>query len=157
MNNNGGADVFGDCATWCCLFDLLNLQEKWVGDVFTMQRDHMVSHKTAGDDSSNLGRPSIQQKHEKANIDELREYALLGTDRRQPLLEQYIMRHESQGLRDGSFSTIIVDYYQPTNYERLLARGVAGQKLTREARHAAFGGHCVEVDAPYCYPRLLGV
>ena len=157
MNNNGGADVFGDWATWCCPFDLLHLQEKWVGDAFTMQRDHMVSHKTVGGDSSNLGRPSVQHVHEKANIDELREYALRGTDRRQPLLEQYIMRHESQGLRDGSFSTIIVDYYQPTNYGRLLARGVAGQKLTREARHAAFGGHCVEVDAPCCHPRLLGM
>ncbi|CAE7447303.1 unnamed protein product, partial [Symbiodinium sp. CCMP2456] len=133
------------------------VEEKWVGDAFTMQRDHMVSHKTAGGDSSNLGRPSVQQVHEKANIDELREYARLGTDRRQPLLEQYIMRHESQGLRDGSFSTIIVDYYQLTNYGRLLARGVAGQKLTREARHAAFGGHCVEVDAPCCHPRLLGM
>ena len=38
MNNNGGADVFGDWATWCCPFDLLHLQEKWVGDAFTMQR-----------------------------------------------------------------------------------------------------------------------
>ena len=36
-----------------------------------------------------------------------------------------------------------------------MARGPAGQKLTKEARHAAFGSICAEVDAACCHPRLL--
>jgi len=36
-----------------------------------------------------------------------------------------------------------------------MVRGMAGQKLTKEARFAAFSRVCVEIDAPCCHPRLL--
>ena len=36
-----------------------------------------------------------------------------------------------------------------------MSRGLAGQKLTKEARRVAFGDMCCEVDAACCHPRLL--
>ena len=54
---------------------------------------------------------------------------------------------------DGK-SVIEVGYYTQPSCGRLLARGIAGQKLTKEARAVAFH-HCTEIDAACCHPRLL--
>ena len=88
-------------------------------------------------------------------ISKFMRYAGTCTDRRPELLARYVQRHVEQGVREGSFSTINVEYYRKPPYARLLARGPAGQKLTREARSIAFGSHCAEIDAECCHPRLL--
>eukprot|EP00959_Pyramimonas_sp_CCMP1952_P149453 3127360-Pyramimonas_sp.AAC.1 len=64
----------------------------------------------------------------------LQEYANGKTDRRQPVLDAYIQR--------------CVAHYNSNE------RGVGGQKLTREARVAAFPDY-IESDAPRCHPRLF--
>ena len=58
-------------------------------------------------------------------------------------------------IHESAFSSVPIKYYTQPNYGRFLARGAAGQKLTREGRDIAFGGHCAEVDACCCHPRLL--
>ena len=99
--------------------------------------------------------PTVCNLQEKVNIEALTKYSLARTDRRQSLLDAYLLRHHQHGERSGEFSTITVEYYKKPQYGRLLARGAAGQKLTREARAIAFGSHCGEADAPCCHPRLL--
>ena len=71
------------------------------------------------------------------------------------ILEKYMARHQVSGIKDSHFSTAAMEYYKLPHYGRLLVRGPGGQKLTKEARHAAFGSHCAEIDAPCCHPRLL--
>ncbi|CAE7719899.1 unnamed protein product [Symbiodinium sp. CCMP2592] len=71
------------------------------------------------------------------------------------MLNAYIARHRRDGRSQGEYSIIEVEYYRRPHYGRMNSRGPSGQKLTREARDAAFSSHCVEVDAPCCHPRLL--
>ena len=52
-----------------------------------------------------------------------------------------------QESNKSDFSTLAIEYYQAANYGRLLARGPAGRKLTREARGVAFSASA-ELDAP---------
>ena len=101
-----------------------------------------------------MGRLSVCRITERLDIRNLEFYAAAGTDRRQALLQVYLRRvRASSG--DEFPAAIDVEYYKLPHYGRLMARGVAGQKLTKEARFAAFSTICVELDAPCCHPRLL--
>ena len=53
------------------------------------------------------------------------------------------------------FSTSAMEYYKLPHYGRLLVRGPGGQKLTKEARCAAFGSHCAEIDAPCLQTKII--
>ncbi|CAL1131577.1 unnamed protein product, partial [Cladocopium goreaui] len=94
------------------------------------------------------------RQHETVDLEALQAYLESGSDRRTSQLRAYVDRHASEGVRVGRFSTVSVGYYKAPNYGRLLARGPAAQKLTREARGKAFP-HAIEIDAACCHPRLL--
>ena len=98
-------------------------------------------------------RPTVTTLRETVHLDALKEYLASDLDRTQSQLAAYVDRHASEGVQDGPFSTISVEYHKASNCGRLLARGPAAQKLTREARGKAFP-HAVEVDASCCHPRL---
>ncbi|CAE7726165.1 unnamed protein product [Symbiodinium sp. CCMP2592] len=155
MEANGGSAVFGTWAQWSDPFDLLHLQEKWTGSAFQHDAQMIRQNKSLSEDLAFLGRLSEARLHEKINLSALEAYARARTDRRQDLLDAYITRHRRDGFSHGDYSTIEVEYYRRQHYGRLISRGPSGQKLTREARYAAFSSHCVEVDAPCCHPRLL--
>eukprot|EP00438_Fugacium_kawagutii_P010367 Skav231997 [mRNA] locus=scaffold719:439782:442514:+ [translate_table: standard] len=106
------------------------------------------------DELQHQSRPAVVSLRETVDINKLRDYMLQGVDRRQKLLEAYVRRHDEQGVLQDDFSTLHMNYYLAPGYGRLLARGPAGQKLTREARAIAFH-HASEVDAACCHPRLL--
>lgn len=155
MEAHGGSAVFGTWAQWSDPFDLLHLQEKWTGSAFQHDAQMIRQNKSLGEDLAFLGRLSEVRLHEKINLSTLEAYARARTDRRQDLLDAYLTRHRRDGFSNGDYSTIEVEYYSRPYYGRLIARGASGQKITREARMAAFSPHCVEIDAPCCHPRLL--
>ncbi|CAL1142580.1 unnamed protein product [Cladocopium goreaui] len=97
---------------------------------------------------------SLAAAMETVDLEALQAYLESGSDRRTSQLRAYVDRHASEGVRVGRFSTVSVGYYKAPNYGRLLARGPAAQKLTREARGKAFP-HAIEIDAACCHPRLL--
>lgn len=99
-------------------------------------------------------RPTVAALQETVDLEALKDYLGTGLDGRTSQLQAYVDRHGSEGVRMGRFSTISVDYYKAPNYGRLLARGPAVQKLTREPRGKAFP-HAIEFDAACGHPRLL--
>ncbi|CAE7307333.1 unnamed protein product [Symbiodinium sp. CCMP2592] len=140
MEKLGGTAVFGSWSSWSCPFQLLNDQEK---------------HKHNGQDQLCLGRITVGRYHESVHWTSLCTYAALGTDRCQNILDAYVQKHIDSGHRDTEYSISPVEYYKLPHYGRSLVRRLGGQKLTREARKAAFETHCAEIDVPCCHPRLL--
>ncbi|CAE8688578.1 unnamed protein product, partial [Polarella glacialis] len=156
MVKHGGSEVFGDWDLWGDVFQFRDAQTDLDGhqaadDLYEVIANHKHS-RVLMEETASL---SICEVVEQVHLGNLRRYASLQTDRRQSLLDSYIRRHELHGTQDGETSSIMVQYYQSPNYGRRLSRGPAGQKLTREARHFAFGDGCAEADAPNCHPRLL--
>ena len=155
MQREGGDEVFGNWETWGNAFDNLHKQERWDGAAFEMEKSAISAHSNGAPDIASMSHRVVCTLTETVDLDALMRYAGTCTDRRPELLTRYVQRHVEQGVREGSFSTINVEYYRKPPYARLLARGPAGQKLTREARSIAFGSHCAEIDAECCHPRLL--
>eukprot|EP00435_Cladocopium_sp_Y103_P075957 s462_g70.t1 len=154
MDSHGGVEAFGAWAEWGDTFDLRHLQLDWEAKPFfdLQQEDHGdVSHH--GELIHQI-RPTVVTMQETIVLPDLQYHLASGNDRRASQLQAYLDRHLSEGVRSGDFSTIAVDYYKAPNYGRLLARGPAAQKLTREA-HAKTLGYACEVDASCCHPRLL--
>lgn len=151
MTQHGGHNVFGSWSDWGCPFDLRHLQQHWQDQAW---RDLNIDESGPWDTNFQF-RPTCATLTETVNLDDLTRYAALETDRRLPLLRSYLRRHASEGEQHGSMSSLKVEYYQAPTYGRLIARGPAGQKLTREAREIAFHGSYGEIDAPCCHPRLL--
>ena len=114
----------------------------------------MIQRRSAGNDM-NMGRLSVCRITERLDIRGLEFYAAAGTDCRQATLQAYLRRVREASSKDEFEAPIDVEHYKLPHYGRLMARGVAGQKLTNEARFAAFSTICVELDAPCCHPRLL--
>ena len=155
MKSNGGYEVFGGWNDWGCPFDLRHLQQAWTGQSFSdLEREEIGQHLHRGGELAQQARPTIIQLQETVNMPSLRSYVDMGADRRLPLLQAYLCRHESEGQVQGQWSTIKVDYYTAPHYGRWLARGPSAQKLTKEARKELFA-HNVEIDASCCHPRLL--
>ena len=155
MEELGGTPIFGDWSMWSCPFDLLQHQEKWDGAAFEQDRRLLMNLRTSPMADSGVWRPTVSSLQERVDWASLESYLNLGTDRRMEILEKYMARHQVSGIKDSHFSTAAMEYYKLPHYGRLLVRGPGGQKLTKEARHAAFGSHCAEIDAPCCHPRLL--
>ena len=155
MANNGGPAVFGDWKDWGCPFDMLHMQEKWQPLTFESEQQFMRALKNNG--MGLIGNMSSTVAHVQEHVDlqALCKHAATGTDRRQELLELYIRRHHEHGPLAGASSSIDVENYQQKHYGRYLARGPAGQKLTKEARAIALGAHSAVVDPSCCHPRLL--
>lgn len=153
MQTHGGISSFGSWQDWGCTFDLRTLQQPWGDHIFEDLLEKEAGHMLHHGDLSHL-RPVVVTLQERIDIKALRAYAGSRSDRRQQQLDSYLARHDQHGTPDGDFSTLAVEYYQAANYGRLLARGPAGQKLTREARGVAFSASA-ELDAPCCHPRLL--
>lgn len=148
MEEAGGQSVFGSWSDWGCPFEFRSLQQKWEDVLFNDVKneiDGLVALEV---------RPTVIALAETVCLEQLRCYVEPKVDRRQSLLEAYLLRHVADGKHEGSMSTLTVEYYQAHGYGRLLARGPAGQKLTREARKRIFG-HLVDVDCACCRPRLL--
>ncbi|CAE7791620.1 unnamed protein product [Symbiodinium sp. CCMP2592] len=151
----GGQEMFGNWMEWTCPFDLNFVIQSWDGNAFHDYSAFYMQHCTSRGNADALLRPLAAAVQESVELEQLRRYAEQGHDRRQELLEAYIHRHDTAGFLDADgMSVIEVEYYTRPCYGRLLARGVSGQKLTREARAVAFQ-HCTEVDAACCHPRLL--
>ena len=155
METYGGTNVFGTFSDWGCPFDLLHMQEKWEPGTYEAERRYMEQHSTNHLTMSSSVSRTYCCVGETADMIALADYARAGTDRRDDLLRVYIQRHERDGNREGRLSVLHQEYYQQAHYGRCMARGPAGQKLTREARDAAFGSFCAEVDVACCHPRLL--
>ena len=151
MTSNGGEASFGTWTDWGCAFDFLETQTKWDGSAYIQQGN--LHRASAAADVGPMVYPNVCSLHETVNIEALLKYSAHRTDRRQAVLDAYVLRHCEQGVREGALSTICVNYYKKPHYGRLMAKGPAGQKLTREAR--AVASHCAELDAPCCHPRLL--
>lgn len=153
MQTHGGISSFGSWQDWGCTFDLRTLQQPWGDHIFEDLLEEEAGHMLHHGDLSHL-RPVVVTLQERIDIKALRAYAGSRSDRRQQQLDSYLARHDQHGTPDGDFSTLAVEYYQAANYGRLLARGPAGQKLTREAFGVAFSASA-ELDAPCCHPLLL--
>ena len=155
MIRSGHQEVFGNWVEWTCPFDVKFIIQTWDGNAFHDYSAFYMQHCTSRGNTDALLRPVATTVHESVQLEQLRRYAEQGKDRRQELLEAYIHRHDTVGFMDADgMSVIAVEYYTQPSYGRLLARGVSGQKLTKEARAVAFQ-HCTEVDAACCHPRLL--
>ena len=155
MARHGGVNIFGDWTHWTCPFDLKHIIQTWDGNAFQDHSTFLLQHCTVRGVGDAVLRSAVTSLDETVDIERLKAYALQGVDRRQEMLERYIARHETAGLTSSDgMATVTVEYYTQPGYGRLLARGAAGQKLTREARAEAFF-HCSEVDAACCHPRLL--
>lgn len=154
MEGNGGTSVFGGWPDWHDTFDLRQVQQDWDGQPFFEMQNEFQGNMQHRSCVSNQLRPTIAVLPESVHLQNLRTYVDAGIDRRLTQLQAYLQRHLQEGSMDGLFSTIQVEYYKAPNYGRLLARGPAAQKMTREARAHCFP-HLLEVDASCCHPRLL--
>ena len=154
MDAHGGALAFGQWKDWGCTFDLRHLQQEWESNLFVDLQNECQGNVTHHGSLSSQIRPTVATLQETVDLEALQAYLESGSDRRTSQLRAYVDRHASEGVRVGRFSTISVEYYKAPNYGRLLARGPAAQKLTREARGKAFP-HAIEIDAACCHPRLL--
>ena len=154
MDAHGGALAFGQWKDWGCTFDLRHLQQEWESNLFVDLQNECQGNVTHHGSLSSQIRPTVATLQETVDLEALQAYLESGSDRRTSQLRAYVDRHASEGVRAGRFSTISVEYYKAPNYGRLLARGPAAQKLTREARGKAFP-HAIEIDAACCHPRLL--
>ncbi|CAL1143025.1 unnamed protein product [Cladocopium goreaui] len=154
MDAHGGALAFGQWKDWGCTFDLRHLQQEWESNLFVDLQNECQGNVTHHGSLSSQIRPTVATLQETVDLEALQAYLESGSDRRTSQLRAYVDRHASEGVRVWRFSTISVEYYKAPNYGRLLARGPAAQKLTREARGKAFP-HAIEIDAACCHPRLL--
>ena len=155
MQREGGDEVFGNWKTWGNAFDILRKQERWDGAAFDMEKSAISAHSNGAPDIASMSYRVVCTLTETVDLDALMRYAGTCTNRRPERLARYVQRHVEQEVCEGSLSTINVEYYRKPPSVRLLARGPAGQKLTREACSIAFGSHCAEIDAECCHPRLL--
>ena len=131
--------AFGSWQDWGSPFDLKQLQEKWGWQ--GVPRCDVRSWKTQS--ASREGEPPGPTW-------------LLPSWTRSPSSHVRHIFKNILTIHENAFSSVPIKYYTQPNYGRFLARGAAGQKLTREeGREIAFGGHCAEVDACCCHPRLL--
>ena len=74
MEKYGGVSAFGSWQDWGSPFDLKQLQEKWDGKAFHDVMSALEKHKA---------------QVEKANLQALHDYCLLGQDRRQAMLDRF--------------------------------------------------------------------
>ena len=133
----------------------MHAQEKWDGSSFEDQRCVMMPHCTSAGEVAAVGRATQRIMSETVDLQALQQYSVHQHDRRQDLLDQYIARHLESGMQNDGLSTIQIAYYKLPHYGRLMARGAALQKLTREARKVATSTVSAEIDASCCHPRLL--
>ena len=132
MNRCGGFESFGNWTEWTCPFDLKFVMQSWDGNAFRDYTAFYRQHCTARGNTDAFLRPVADTVQESVELEKLRLYAAQGNDRRQELLEAYIHRHDTMGCLDADGQSVIeVEYYTQPSYGRLLARGIAGQKLTK--------------------------
>ncbi|CAE7285930.1 unnamed protein product [Symbiodinium microadriaticum] len=132
MNRCGGFESFGNWTEWTCPFDLKYVMQSCDGNAFRDYTAFYRQHCTARGNTDAFLRPVADTVQESVELEKLRLYAAQGNDRRQELLEAYIHRHATMGCLDADGQSVIeVEYYTQPPYGRLLARGIAGQKLTK--------------------------
>jgi hypothetical protein len=87
---------------------------------------------------------------EYADVDRLARWLDTGLDRRPGAARAFLV----QALKNNGF--VLVEYrYSAAGFGRLWACGPSLQKLTREARGAAVGERCLDVDLVNAFPSLL--
>ena len=114
-----------------------------------------MRHRTSAGEVAAVGRATQRIMSATVDLQALQQYSVHQHDRRQDLLDPYIARHLESGMQNDGLSTIQIAYYKLPHYGRLMARGAALQKLTREARKVATSKVSAEIDASCCHPRLL--
>ncbi|CAK0823124.1 unnamed protein product [Prorocentrum cordatum] len=131
-----------------CGGELGSFEER--GEIWTdLERGRIRSEPDSNSDPDTTGAPKYNLAEPAAVLRE----AYIGS--RQKQLESYIQLHEATGVQEGDFSTIEVKYYRPWGLPgRMYAFGMAAQKLTKQARAAAFQGHAVDVDFVAAFSRL---
>ena len=93
---------------------------------------------------------------ERVDIAALMKYAEDNIDRRQEDLRAHIRRLKADGVREGDYTAIPVQYSRHAQLGgRRYAKGMAAQKTTREARTVAFGDSAVDVDIANSTPSIL--
>ena len=93
---------------------------------------------------------------ERVNLTALTQYAGKKIDGRQEELDAYIRRLVAEGVREGDYAAIPIQYYRNSRLGgRRYAKGLAAQKMTREARAAVFSDSAFDVDIANSTPSIM--
>jgi hypothetical protein len=157
MNSLGGVATFGGPAQWGDVFAHRDEQLTYTDKPPIVEWTELVEQLKRGEFDPSVAFGAVQcECLEYVNVTNLALHHASGTDRRPAQLQAYLSRVNADGIPDGpSHRVLNMSYSTKPGYGRKMARGASGQKLTREARAAAFGDTALEIDMPCSHPRLL--
>ena len=108
----GREATVGSWQDWGCSFDLLYSQKRWDGAVYHVHSKMMQEHKGVVNQTIDLRLYHTMDTMQKTvDIEVLVQYSAGKTDRRQDMLQAYLIRHFEKGVRKGCKCTITVQYY----------------------------------------------